>query len=109
MTMESIGAGPERPAIDDANLGALGRWAASLLTAFGAEVLGELTRFSRGAGPGAMITIRRTREGFTAQITGAIVGGRAEPLTPDSIRSIVLEAEGEGQQPDPEVTSWEGI
>ena len=104
MTMDSIGVRPERSAVDDANLGALGRWAASLILVLGAEVLAELGHFSRVAVPGSTITIRRTRDGFTAQITGAVVGGRAEPLTPDSIRSIVVEVNGEDQPLDAEVS-----
>ena len=47
----------------------------------GAEVLYQLTRFSKEAAPGAMLTIRCTRDGFTAQVTGPIVGGSATPLT----------------------------
>lgn len=106
--MEPTGASRSRSTIDDANLGALGRWAASLIAVLGSEVLGELGRFSRIPGPGATLTIRRTRDGFTAQVTGAIVGGRVEPLTPDSIRSIVVEVNGEDQLLDPEVSSWQG-
>lgn len=32
---------------------------------------------ARGA-PGAQVTIRRTRDGLTAQVTGPIVGGRRD-------------------------------
>jgi len=73
---------------------ALGRWMASLLSILGAEVLGELRRFSKAAGPGAMITIRRTRDGFTAQVTGAIVGGRWHPPSASDISRIATDEEG---------------
>jgi hypothetical protein len=65
----------------------------SLLTTLGTEVLGELGRFSRAAGPGAMITIRRTHDGFTAQVTGSIVGGRPEPLSLQAIHGLTTEVD----------------
>ena len=32
-----------------------------------------------------MITIRCNRDGFTAQVTGPIVGGRSQLMTPEAI------------------------
>ena len=78
-----------RPAIGEMTLMGLGHWAVGMLSALGTEVLQELGRFSREAGPGSMITIRRTRGGFTAQVTGAIVAGH-RALTPESIREMTL-------------------
>jgi len=69
----------------------LGRWAATLLERVGTHVLQTLTEFSRSAGPGSMITIKRTRDGFTAQVTGPIVGGTPEPVTVESLTTLVEE------------------
>jgi hypothetical protein len=69
----------------------LGRWAASFATLVGADVVRELAAFSRGAAPGSMITVRCNREGFTAQVTGPIVGGRGRLLTPEQIIDIANE------------------
>jgi len=70
---------------------ALARWAAAVAEVLGTDVLRELLAFSRTAGPGAMITIRRTRDGFTAQVTAPIVGGPPRPVTPDSIEELMPE------------------
>lgn len=75
-------------------LDALGRWAATFVAAVGAGVLRELTSFSRAARPGSMITIKCTRDGFTAQVTGSIVGGRPLPLTAAEVAAIVDDIEG---------------
>ena len=91
VAMVSVPVPHVEPALTEASLRALAQWAAALLTVMGAQVLAELGRFSRGAGPGAMITIKRTRDGFTAQVTGAIVGGGAEPLTADAIVAVALD------------------
>jgi hypothetical protein len=77
--------------VTETTLRALGQWAFALASVFGVEVLRELGGFSRAAGPGAMITIKRTRDGFTAQVTGAIVGGRGVPVTVGELESITLE------------------
>jgi len=61
------------------------RWAATLAELVGVRILQTLTEFSRSAGPGSMITIKRTGDGFTAQVTGPIVKGTPEPLTMDSL------------------------
>jgi hypothetical protein len=68
---------------------ALWRWTASLGESFGVQVLTELVAFTNEAEPGAMLTIRRTRDGFTAQTTGRIVGGQPQPLTPQAIRDLL--------------------
>lgn len=81
--------------VTEASIRSLGRWAAALLGTLGSEVLRELGRFARGAGPGSMITIRRTRDGFTAQVTGAIVGGRPAPISPDLIQLVTGEVDGD--------------
>lgn len=94
-----------RPTSED-GLRELGRWAAELVVTLGAEVLGELARFSRATAPGAMITIRRTRDGFTAQVTGGIVSGRAKTLDVDSIGAIA--AVIDGLSPDAEPAEWHG-
>ena len=94
-----------RPTSED-GLRELGRWAAELVVTLGAEVLGELARFSRATGPGAMITIRRTRDGFTAQVTGAIVSGRVTTLDVDSIGAIA--AVIDGSHLDAEPKEWHG-
>ena len=69
----------------------LERWAASFVALVGADVIRELASFSREAGPGSMITIRCNRDGFTAQVTGPIVGGRSQLMTPEAI--FVMETE----------------
>ena len=95
MAMGSVrvtNAGPEQ---NDGMLSTLGTWASRLLEVLGAQVVAELSRFARDAGPGAMITIRRTRDGFTAQVTGAIVGGGPAELSPQAIRALILEADGD--------------
>jgi hypothetical protein len=66
---------------DEATERALGRWAHRLACALGPRVLEELAGFSREATPGAMITIRATRDGFTSQTTSSIVGGGPVPPT----------------------------
>lgn len=58
----------------------LARWASTVADALGSDVLFELTGFVKSAGPGAMVTIRCTRDGFTAQVTGPIVGGKVRSL-----------------------------
>jgi|SRR5262245_44873884 len=80
-------------AISEVTVLALGRWTASLLSLLGVEVLRELKRFSKMAGPGAMITIRRTRGGFTAQVTDAIIGGRAHGLSQGQIGRLAQNGE----------------
>jgi hypothetical protein len=44
------------PLLNDGTILALGRWMASLVATLGTEVMKELGRFSRAAGPGAMRT-----------------------------------------------------
>ena len=68
---------------------ALGRWIAALVEVLGLRVMTELVEFASDSEPGAMITIRHTRDGFTAQVTGSIVGGHPQPLTPQAIRALV--------------------
>ena len=85
-----------RSLLDEGNVRVLGRWAASVLGSLGPNVLRELGRFTQLAGSGAMITIRRNRDGFTAQVTGPIVGGATEPLTPAAIWAMTREIEGNG-------------
>ena len=72
------------------------RWISRLTQIVGLEVLHQLTRFSREATPGAMLTIRCTRDGFTAQTTGAIVGGSARPLTREAADELLQEIEDAG-------------
>ena len=96
LAVESMRAHRVPYTVNEATLHALGRWAVTLLNVMGVGVLGELGRFSRSAGPGAMITIKRTRDGFTAQVTGAIVGGGAEPLSVDAIQMLTVEIDGNG-------------
>lgn len=77
----------------------LGRLTASLADAIGLRVLVELAAFARQAQSGAMLTIRRTRDGFTAQTTGQIVGGKPQPLTHQAIRdllSLLDRSDGDG-------------
>jgi hypothetical protein len=64
-------------------------WAVHLARELGAEVAGELTRFVRSDAPGAQITIRRTRDGLTAQVTGPIVGGRPREMTLELIEELM--------------------
>ena len=85
-----------RSLLDEGNVRVLGRWAASVLGSLGPNVLRELGRFTQLAGSGAMITIRRNRDGFTAQVTGPIVGGTTEPLTAMAIWAMTREIEGNG-------------
>lgn len=68
---------------------ALGRWAVRLAELVGAPVLQSLTEFSRSAGPGSMITIKRTHDGFTAQVTGPIVAGASEPATVEMLSTLM--------------------
>ena len=82
--MRVVDGGSEDPALET-----LGRWAASLGDRLGLEVLREIAEFSKDAGPGAMLTIRHTRDGFTAQVTGAIVGGPPMPLTSEVIEELM--------------------
>jgi len=70
----------------------LGRWTASFATLVGPEVLRELARFSQEAGPGAVFTVSCTRDGFTAQTIGPIVGGHVA-CSPDEILRIAAELE----------------
>ena len=70
----------------------LGYWAASFTSLVGADVLKELATFARTAGTGSMLTIRCTRDGFTAQTTGPIVGGRVA-TTPDDVLELAAELE----------------
>ena len=69
----------------------LGRWAVTLIELVGIRVLQTLAEFSRTAGPGSMITIKRTRDGFTAQVTGPIVGGPPEPINMRSLTTFMEE------------------
>ena len=64
-------------------------WAAHLAHELGADVVRELTRFARMSAPGAQITIRRTRDGLTAQVTGPIVGGRPKEMTLELIEELI--------------------
>lgn len=82
------GIGPDQYP-DEATERALGRWAHRLACALGPRVLEELAGFSRGATPGAMITIRSTRDGFTSQTTSSIVGGGPVPPTVRAITDLV--------------------
>jgi len=82
--------GGRRPT--DAQLAELGRWFLAVSDALGARVIQSVTDFARTAEPGAMLTVRRTRDGFTAQTTGSIVGGAPEPFTLDAIDAITREA-----------------
>lgn len=65
------------------------RWAFRLGDALGAEVLRALTGFARSHTPGSMITVRCTRDGFTAQVTSAIVGGQPRQLTPEDMEELL--------------------
>lgn len=79
--------------VTDEQLAELGRWAGELVNVLGTRVMRSLAQFSRDAEPGAMLTVRCTRDGFTAQTTGPIVGGRPEPLTLDAIDILTREAD----------------
>jgi hypothetical protein len=68
---------------------ALGRWAHRLACTLGPRVLEELASFSRDATPGAMITVRATRDGFTSQTTSSIVCGGPVPPTVRAITDLV--------------------
>jgi hypothetical protein len=70
----------------------LGHWTASFTALVGPDVLKELANFARTAGAGSMLTIRCTRDGFTAQTTGPIVGGRVA-TTPDEVIELAAEIE----------------
>lgn len=70
---------------------AMAVWAETLADSLGAQVLKELTRFAREATPGAMLTIRRTRDGVTAQFTGAIVGGTPQEVTLEFVEEMIEE------------------
>jgi hypothetical protein len=63
----------------------LARWADAIAVTLGADVLLELVGFARTAGAGAMMTIRCTRDGFTAQVTGPIIGGRVRALSDEVV------------------------
>jgi hypothetical protein len=80
---------------DDMNVSPLGRWAARFAQAVGLRVLHQLIVFSRNATPGSMITIKCTREGFTAQVTGSIVGGRSAPISQAEMRDLMEDIEWE--------------
>jgi hypothetical protein len=82
-------------AMSQATVLALGRSMASLLSFLGVEVLRELKWFSRAARPGSMITIRRTREGFTSQVTDAIIGGHAHRCSASEIRRMAQNGDSE--------------
>jgi hypothetical protein len=69
----------------------LGRWGTTLAGLVGIPILQTITEFSRSAEPGSMITIKRTRDGFTAQVTGPIVGGVHEAFTMNSLSSFLEE------------------
>jgi hypothetical protein len=71
--------------------GALGTWAASLVQILGPDVIRELARFARTTDVGGMITVRRTRDGFTAQVTGPIVGGGQQRVTPEFVQKLIRE------------------
>lgn len=79
--------------VTDEQLASLGRWAGELVNVLGTRVVRSLAEFARDAEPGAMLTVRCTRDGFTAQTTGPIVGGRPEPLTLDAIEMLTREAD----------------
>jgi hypothetical protein len=64
-------------------------WAMQLAHVLGADVMRELTRFTRMEVPGAQVTIRRTRDGLTAQVTGPIVGGRRRDVTLELVEELI--------------------
>jgi hypothetical protein len=70
---------------DPARRDVLARWAEAIVESLGAEVLVELAGFAKNAGPGSMMTIRCTRDGYTSQVTGPIVGGRVKHLSDDVV------------------------
>lgn len=67
-------------------------WAVRLADVLGADVMREITHFARMDVPGAQITIRRTRDGLTAQVTGPIVGGRCRELTREFVEELIEES-----------------
>lgn len=69
----------------------LGRWLASFAMLVGEDVLHELSAFARTAGEGSAITIRCIGEGFAAQHTGPIVGGRSRLLSSEDIAEFARE------------------
>ena len=66
----------------------LAGWAGNLVRTLGPEVVRELSRFVGTTRAGGMITVRRTRDGFTAQVTGPIVGGGSADLTVEVAREL---------------------
>jgi hypothetical protein len=68
-----------------------GAWAIHLAQVLGADVMQELTTFARMDVPGAQITIRRTRGGLTAQLTGPVVGGPPREPTPEFMQELIQE------------------
>jgi hypothetical protein len=75
-----------------------GEWVGRVADIVGIDALLALAAFGRSAQPGAMLTIKCTRDGFTAQVTGPIVGGAPQPLTTDGIDELIEELEGEPAQ-----------
>ena len=67
-------------------------WAVQLTDVLGADVMRELTRFARMEVPGAQVTIRRTRDGLTAQVTGPIVGGQRRDVTLEFVEELIRES-----------------
>ena len=76
----------------------LGRWAASITSRFGADVIHQLTAFVSVAESGSAIALRRDREGFTSQTTRRAVNGVPRSLTIDGLNELALEL---GQCPRP--------
>jgi hypothetical protein len=69
----------------------LGRWAASITSGFGADVIRQLTAFASVAESGSSIAVRRDREGFTSQTTRRAVKGVPRSLTTDGLNQLALE------------------
>ena len=63
------------------SLPTLTRWAIVFADAVGAVLMREMIDFIGEAKPGAMLTLRLTRDGFTVQVTGPIVGRGRLPGT----------------------------
>ena len=76
----------------------LGRWAASITSRFGADVVHQLTAFVSTAESGSAIAVRRNREGFTSQTTRRAVNGVPRPLTIEGLNELAQEL---GQCPQP--------